>query len=298
MARNTDIQVITAASILGLRPSGVEKLAATLMSTGLCEMLNTSNAVIEIPTLNQFYSGQRDGYTGLLNGERLKEFSISLHNPIKASVQGNKFMLILGGDCSILIGIMSALKSMGTYGLFFIDAHADFYEPEKSVRGEVADMDLALVTGRGPEILANINQLKPYVKDEHFIHIGQRDFEKTKRYGSQDIRSTDIQCFDFHSIQRFGLQKTLDRIEKYTNEIKTDGFWIHFDTDVIADDSNPAVDYRLPGGLSFEQCETLLKSLLQRHNIVGMSVTIFNPSLDKDGSIAEQLTACISNVLN
>ena len=298
MAPNTDIQVITAASILGLRPSGVEKLAATLLSTGLCEMLNTPNAVIEIPTLNQFYNSQRDGYLSILNGERLKEFSLSLHGPVKESLQANRCMLVLGGDCSILIGIMSALKSMGTYGLFFIDAHADFYEPEKSVTGEVADMDLALVTGRGPEILANINQLRPYVKDEHVIHIGQRDLEETKRYGSQDIRSTSIQCFDFHSIQKFGLQNTIDRIEKYTNETKTDGFWIHFDTDVISDDSNPAVDYRLPGGLSFEQCETLLKRLIQMHIIVGMSVTIFNPNLDKDGSIAERLTACISNAFN
>lgn len=298
MAHNADIQVITAASILGLKPTGVEKLATTLLSTGLCEMLNTNNAAIEIPTLNQFYSSQRDGYTCILNADRLKEFSLCLHEPIKESILANKFMLVLGGDCSILVGILSALKSMGTYGLFFIDAHADFYEPEKSTTGEAADMDLALVTGRGPEILSNINQLTPYVEDKHVIHIGQRDLEETKKYGSQDIRATDIRCFDFHFIQKFGLQKTIDRIEIYTNEIKTDGFWIHFDTDVIADDSNPAVDYRLPGGLSFEQCETLLKSLLQTHNIVGMSVTIFNPNLDKDGSIAERLAACISNALN
>ena len=298
MAHNADIQVITAASILGLKPTGVEKLAETLLSAGLCKMLNTHNAVIEIPTLNQFYSDQRDGYTYILNVERLKEFSLRLHEPIKESVLANKFALVLGGDCSILVGIMSALKSIGTYGLFFIDAHADFYEPEKSITGEAADMDLALVTGRGPEILTNINHSRPYVKDRHVIHVGQRDLEETKKYGSQDIRSTDIPCFDFNSIQKFGLQKTIDSVENYTNKIKTDGFWIHFDTDVIADDTNPAVEYHLPGGLSFEQCETLLKSLIKKHNVVGMSVTIFNPNLDINGSIAERLTACISNALN
>ncbi len=298
MEQGTDIQIITAASILGLKPTGVEKLASTLLSNGLSELLHTHNPVIEIPTLNQFYSNQLDVYTGMLNGDLLKEFSLNLHNPIKASVRANKFALVLGGDCSILVGIMSALKSIGTYGLFFIDAHADFYEPEKSVTGEAADMDLALVTGRGPEMLTNINHSRPYVKDKHVIHVGQRDLEETKKYGSQDIRSTDIPCFDFHSIQKFGLQKTIDSVEKYTSKIKTDGFWIHFDTDVIADDSNPAVEYHLPGGLSFEQCETLLKSLIQTHKIIGMSVTIFNPNLDKDGSIAKRLTACISNALH
>ncbi|CAN5501775.1 hypothetical protein BH23BAC1_BH23BAC1_25200 [soil metagenome] len=63
----------------------------------------------------------------------------------------------MGGDCSIHIGIMSALKEKGNYGLIFLDTHADFYAPEQSITGEVADMDLAIVTGRGPEILNNIN---------------------------------------------------------------------------------------------------------------------------------------------
>jgi len=34
-------------------------------------------------------------------------------------------------------------------------------------------MDLAISTGRGPDILTNIDGLKPYVQDEHVIHIGQ-----------------------------------------------------------------------------------------------------------------------------
>lgn len=298
MARYTDIQIITAESILGLKPTGVEKLASTLLSNGLPEMLNTCTPVISLPTLNQFYSDQRDAYTGILNGDRLKEFSLTLHHPIKLSVQADKFALVLGGDCSILVGILSGLKALGTYGLFFMDAHADFYEPDKSITGEAADMDLALVTGRGPDLLTDINQMRPYVKDEHVVHIGQRDMEETKKYGSQEIRSTKIQCFDFPSIQKSGIRKTIDAINQYTDKITTAGFWIHFDTDVIADAENPAVDYRLPGGLSFQQCEAILKSLLQLHTIVGMSVTIFNPNLDRNGAIAARLNGLLSKVLN
>ena len=69
------------------------------------------------------------------------------------------------------------------------------------------------------------------------------------------------------------------------------GFWIHFDTDVIADEENWAVDYRLPGGLSFNECEKLLKGLLDTRQIVGMSVTIFNPDLeDNEQTISKKLT--------
>ena len=32
-----------------------------------------------------------------------------------------------------------------------------------------------------------------------------------------------------------------------------DGFWIHVDADVLNDDEMPAVDYRNPGGLTWDQ---------------------------------------------
>ena len=90
-------------------------------------------------------------------------------------------------------------------------------------------------------------------------HIGQRDMEETIKYNSQDIRLTGIKCFDEPFIQGAGVDKTFIEIDSYVEKLSVNGFWIHFDTDVIEDESNPAVDYRLPGGLSFAQCEFLLK---------------------------------------
>ena len=127
---------------------------------------------------------------------------------------------MLGGDCSILIGIMSALKAIGDYGLIFMDAHADFYQPEKSITGEVADMDLAIVTGRGPEVLTNINNLQPYVEDKNVIHIGQRDWEETKKYGSQDIRDTSIKCHSLGEIEKNGMDATTMEVLKWISTSK------------------------------------------------------------------------------
>jgi arginase len=66
-----------------------------------------------------------------------------------------------------------------------------------------------------------------------------------------------------------------------------EGFWIHLDVDVLNDKAMPAVDYRLlSGGLSFEDLSQLLQILLTSGKAVGMDITIFNPKLDLDGSIA------------
>ena len=297
MRRKSHIQIVTAASILGLKPTGVETLPTVLLSQGLKEALNSNNSVIEVPTLNHLYTYERDRQTKILNVNALRTFSDSLKDTLEQIPIAKKFPLVLGGDCSILIGIMSALKSKGCYGLFFLDAHADFYEPEKSTTGEAADMDLAIITGRGPDILTNIGDVKPYVCDENVIHFGQRDMDETRKFGSQEIRSTKIRCLDLARLHQSGPIPIANDIQAHVSKIKVDGFWIHFDTDVIDDEQNPAVDYRLPGGLSFEQCETILKNLIQNYPTIGMSVTIFNPNLDNDSRVAKRIVALISSAL-
>lgn len=286
-AAGKHIQIISAPSILGLQSSGVELLAEKFLENNLSEKIRSSVPIVYVPTLNAQRSNQRDPVTNCLNPVMIHEFSLTLKKVISAT---NYFALVLGGDCSILLGIMPALKSKGTYGLIFIDAHADFYEPEKSTTGEAADMDLAIVTGRGPEILTNIDGLKPYVRDEHVIHIAQRDWEETKKFGSQDIRETNIKCFPLDEIEKNGVKKTTGEILDHIATLNIDGYWIHFDTDVLNDAINPAVDYRIPGGLQFEEAAYFVNNFLQKVNIMGMSVTIYNASLDKTGSIAAKIT--------
>ncbi len=292
------IEILLAPSILGLSPTGVELLGQTLLDNGLAKRLGITRPVTEVPTLNHLYSPERDKDTHCLNTKALQDFSAVLRKAVTRSVDGQHFPLVLGGDCSILLGIMPSLKQKGCYGLVFVDAHADFYEPERSTTGEVADMDLAIVTGRGPEALTNMEQLRPYVEDENVIQVGQRDQEETRRFGSQEIRDTPITCFGFDEIARNGIENVTAQVLQQMNKTGTEGFWLHYDLDVLADAINPAVEYRLPGGLSFEEAEYLVGNLLATGKIAGMSITIFNPSLDKDGRIGRDITDSLARSFN
>jgi arginase len=297
MPVKSSVQVITAASILGLKPTGVEQLASTLLAKGLISKIGAAETIVEVPTINHLYDAHRPAES-ILNLLPLKQFSLSLSNTIQRHVSNENFLLVLGGDCSILIGVMLGLKRKGTYGLFFIDGHADFYSAETSLTGEAADMDLALVTGRGPSVLTNLHDAGPYVRDENIVHFGQRDIDETLHYQSPDIRDTSIECFDEISIRRQGVQATIQALEKKFYGVDIDGFWIHFDTDVIEDGSNSAVDYRLPGGLSIQECQQILSHLILTYNVVGMTVSIYNPKLDHDGKVAGTLVDLLAEVLH
>jgi len=284
--------VIDAPSILGLRPTGVELLPKALRTAGLLERLNAEYCGIVTPSSP--YNYNRDGVTKLLNPIAIKDYSIRLAETVKYVLHNNKFPIVLGGDCSIVIGNLLALRHLGRYGLFFIDGHADFYQPEESPTGEVADMDLAIVSGYGPDILTNIEDLKPLVMEQDIVVFGYRDKTQSAQYGCQDIKYTTIMnTIELRDVQRLGLKNAASSaIEKFLkNELS--GFWIHLDVDVLNDSIMPAVDYRLPGGITFSQLSDLLRLLLTSKKAVGISITIFNPTLDKDGSITRNLVSSI-----
>jgi arginase len=283
--------VIDAPSILGSKPSGVENLLQALKNTGLLEKMNAKSAgqITPLP-----YNPKRDDKTLLLNPEAIRKFSLQLAHVVGKELQSNNFPVVLGGDCSILIGNLLALRRLGRYGLFFLDGHADFYQPEASPTGEAADMDLAIVSGRGPDIVANIDGLGPLVEDKDIVVFGYRDAEQAARYGSQSVKNTDMHVFDLAHVRSVGAKKAAElAVERLLKE-EVAGFWVHLDADVLDDRVMPAVDYRLEGGLSFEELSQVLRVLKASGRAVGIDVTIFNPKFDADGSIARQLVDAIA----
>ena len=279
--------IIDAPSILGLQPTGVQYLPEALKAAGLMSKLGAEYGG-QVSPLG--YSPERDKSTLLLNPDSIRAFSIQLADAVTLVLRKKQFPLVLGGDCSILIGNLLALHRLGRYGLFFIDGHADFYQPQASPTGEVADMDLAIVSGRGPDILTNIDGLKPLVLDQDIVVFGYRDAEQSASYGSQDVRDTNMHVFDLQFVRKTGTitAATSQALEKLVND-ELDGFWIHLDADVLDDLIMPAVDYRLGGGgLSFSELTELLKTLVDSGRAVGMDITIFNPRLDLDGSITQR----------
>ncbi len=185
--------VIDAPSNLGLRPTGVETLPIAVKSASLIPRLGAvyGGRVAPLP-----YQHDRDPQTHVRNGEAIRTYSRHLADALTPLVQGRRFPIVLGGDCSILLGAMLALRRAGRCGLFFLDGHADFYQAEADLNGEVASMDLAIVSGRGPALLANIEGFRPLVRDEDSVVFGFRDAEAAAREGSQDVRTTAMHTYD------------------------------------------------------------------------------------------------------
>lgn len=61
-------------------------------------------------------------------------------------------------------------------------------------------MDLAIATGYGPDILTNLDGLRPLVREQDVVLFGYRDAELAKQEGSQDVRTTKIETYDLNTV--------------------------------------------------------------------------------------------------
>jgi arginase len=195
--------IIEAPSHLGLRAEGVEALPEALLAAGLAERLDARRRDrLATPS----FDPEIDPETGLLNTRGLRDYAPGLADAVGAVLDDGAFPIVLGGDCSILLGSTLALRRRGRYGLLFLDGHADFYQPEADPTGEAASMELALVTGRGPELVTNLEGRRPLVLDQDVVVFGYRDAEQAAADGSQPLAPT-LRAMDLLSVRERGVER-------------------------------------------------------------------------------------------
>ena len=285
--------ILDAPSVLGLRPTGVAGLPDALRAAGLLDRLPGARqgARVTAPA----WSPSGDSATGVLNAPAIAEFATRLADAVDSALDDDRFPLVLGGDCSILLGPALALRRRGRYGVFFLDGHADYYSPESEPNGEAASMELAFVTGSGPPQLADLEGRGPLVREEDVVVFGFRDAESAAEYGSPDVRRSAMHVCDLQTVKQAGAGAATREALALLEQGGVEGFWIHLDADVLDDEVMPAVDYRMPGGLRPGELAGTLRMLLESPLAVGMDVTIYNPALDDaDRSAARVLVDAIA----
>lgn len=285
--------VLEAPSTLGLATDGVERLPDQLLGLGLAKRIRARRAErLAVPPKDP----TPDPETGTLNARAIASWSPRLADAVEAVLDAGEFPVVLGGDCTIVLGSMLALRRRGRYGLLFIDGNADFFQPEAEPHGEGASMDLAFVTGYGPSHLTDIEGRGPLVRPEDVVAFAYRDHKDQEEYGSQPLPK-ELKAIDLPAVRAVGIEAAARVAVDHLTRKELDGFFIHVDADCLDDAIMPAVDFRVPGGLSWAELEAALRIALASHKAVGIEITIYNPRLDEDGSAGRGLTDVLAAAL-
>jgi len=261
------MNILSAPTSLGNRPYEDEE-TARLTTLGPARLLEQQLAArLHARDIGTVAAADYRDFVRPPGGIRNEDLVLSHVRAIAAALEAHDdFTLILGGDCSVLLGALLGLSRGRDLGLVYIDGHSDFNIETTSESGGIAGMDLALATGRGASELAHLRNGRPLVRDEHVVTVGVRD----GTFGDAKIRSA----------------RTAGEV---LDHIGDRDFFVHVDADVLDPSFMPFVDSPTPGGLDPDELTAMLHVLVRHPRAIGMELTIYDPRDDHDGRGAKLL---------
>ncbi|KFF59069.1 arginase [Cryobacterium sp. MLB-32] len=278
------ITIFSAPSNLGLRPPelgsvpGTCKAPEALREAGLFRRLLAGGAIdggVVLP--GRYVDDDSSRAAGQVRNETaLVDHARRLGRRIAGVIADGRAPLVIGGDCSLILGAGLALP--GGTGLVHIDGHTDFRHPGNSDQcASVAGEDLAAAVGEHWPAVADIDGLGPYFSPAQTVHIGCRDDDE---HLDEVRRSLGLALPARESIE-IGMPDAAQAARAVTGNAS---YWLHLDVDVLDPLFMPAVDSPDPGGLNPNQLVELLTELAP--TAIGAQVTVFDPDLDPDGRYA------------
>jgi arginase len=235
------------------------------------------------------------------------EYVIDTFNSISEEVydvlQGYNFPIVLAGDHSSAGGTIAGIKKANPnkkLGVIWIDAHADMHSPYTSPSGNLHGMSLATALdsdnydNRIFEIdtptkekwneLKNIADISPKLLSENLVFIALRDTEQPE---NNYISENNIKVVRVDELRNRGAETIAE--ETLTYLTKCDIIYISFDVDSMDPD---LVSYGtgtpVKNGLSEQEANILINSLLESKKVACLEVVEINPCLDnKQNTMAE-----------
>ena len=122
---------------------GEERAPAALRAAGLVERLQARDAGEADARIRDT---RRDPATGVVGAAEVRRASTRIGSHVQEVLDAREPPLVLGGDCTLLLGVFQALPRGS--GLWFVDGHADFFDGETLPTGEAP---ASVVTGHEPD---------------------------------------------------------------------------------------------------------------------------------------------------
>jgi len=233
-------------------------------------------------------------------------------NSVANNLQQGYFPLVLSGDHSSALGVISGIKKAypeKKLGVIWIDAHADLHSPYTSPSGNIHGMPLAAAmhldnldcsvnqvskeTVDSWQELKNIGVLGPKMAPEHVVYFGLRDFEYAEEFL---LNQLGIMHFKVEEMRNFGIENS---VQKAIRQLETaDIIFISFDVDSLdCDQISYGTGTPVKSGFSAEEVSALLKLVISTGKVICLEVAEINPLLDNKGNkMAETAFSILAKV--
>jgi arginase len=202
-------------------------------------------------------------------------------------------ILVLGGDCTLLLGVVAGIQDEGDVGVAYVDGDADLDLPG-SGWGVFDSMGAAHLIGRGEPRLSGLGARTPLVQERHLALFG---------YHPAQLSPAQSNLLDALAVRALPVTDMPDPVGaalavRSAMEAEVDHLVVHFDVDVIDFAELPLADCpRYHGGLPFDVAMEVLAILTASTLLRAVTITEVNPTHDPDDRLVPRLVAGVAGAL-
>jgi len=200
---------------------------------------------------------------------------------VENTLNESKFPLCIGGDHSMALGTIAGIaahcrKEKKSFGVIWIDAHADMNTHETTPTGNIHGMPLAASMGLGHKSLVEFYGFYPKLKPENCALIGIRSVDELEKLNIKKLNPT---VYTMSDIDKLGIHRVISKVLKQFRK-QVDHIHISFDVDSVDPSVAPGVGTPVQGGLTYREAHLLMETIAECGCMSSLEVAEINPVLD------------------
>jgi len=206
---------------------------------------------------------------------------------VENTLNESKFPLCIGGDHSMALGTIAGIaahcrKEKKSFGVIWIDAHADMNTHETTPTGNIHGMPLAASMGLGHKSLVEFYGFYPKLKPENCALIGIRSVDELEKLNIKKLNPT---VYTMSDIDKLGIHRVISKVLKQFRK-QVDHIHISFDVDSVDPSVAPGVGTPVQGGLTYREAHLLMETIAECGCMSSLEVAEINPVLDNQNQSA------------
>jgi arginase len=230
---------------------------------------------------------QEIGDTKLRYLNEVLKTSQLLAEMVENTLNESKFPLCIGGDHSMALGTIAGIaahcrKEKKSFGVIWIDAHADMNTHETTPTGNIHGMPLAASMGLGHKSLVEFYGFYPKLKPENCALIGIRSVDELEKLNIKKLNPT---VYTMSDIDKLGIHRVISKVLKQFRK-QVDHIHISFDVDSVDPSVAPGVGTPVQGGLTYREAHLLMETIAECGCMSSLEVAEINPVLDNQNQSA------------
>lgn len=238
------------------------------------------------------------------NLDAVVSVAASVSERIEESIRRGELPLLIGGDCSITVGVVAGMLRAGLEpSLLYVDGGVDLYVPGTQPAGHMDSMGVAHLLdepGSARE-LAGVGPRRPMLGARDLMFFGQSAVSVRP---SEDPRDIEGVVFAKHPFRSYPVEVVAGRASEAARAARTEiegddrPFVVHVDVDVLDFLDCPLADQPEDRGLPLDDAMDCLAVFAASPRFRGLVITEINPDhADAEGATLRRFAEGIAAAL-